>query len=92
MSERQNGVQWVHVAGNNTGLADRYDPWAASCDGDLDSGFGWTSPRKAVDALARWAPRDGRVLDAGPGTGLVGELRHGLGYQTGAYPVRRKVP
>ena len=77
----ENVVQWVYSSTNNTELADRYDEWAGSYDKDLDTDFGWLSPRKAVEAFAGLVPRNGRVLDAGAGTGLVGELLHGLGYE-----------
>ena len=77
----ENVVQWVYSSQNNTELADRYDEWAGSYDKDLDTDFGWLSPRKAVEAFAELVPRNGRVLDAGAGTGLVGELLHGLGYE-----------
>ncbi len=81
MSEKpENVVQWVYSSKDNTELAERYDEWAASYDRDLDTAFGWSSPRRAVDVFVRLAPGTGRVLDAGAGTGIVGELLHEAGY------------
>ena len=66
MSEKPaNVVQWVYAAKNNTELEERYDEWAGSYDLDLDTDFGWLSPRRAVDAFAKRVPRHARVLDAG---------------------------
>ena len=76
-----NVVQWVYAAKNNTELEERYDEWAGSYDRDLDTDFGWLSPRRAVDALAKRVPRHARVLDAGAGTGIVGELLHEVGFE-----------
>ena len=82
MSEKPaNVVQWVYAAKNNTELEERYDEWAGSYDRDLDTDFGWLSPRRAVDALAKRVPRHARVLDAGAGTGIVGELLHEVGFE-----------
>ena len=80
-SKRHNMVQWVYSSKNNTELAQRYDEWAASYDRDLDRDFGWSSPRKVVNALAKRVVSGARVLDAGAGTGIVGELLHEMGIE-----------
>ena len=76
----QNRVQWVYSSQNNRELAERYDQWASEYDSDLAEQFGWIAPRKAADVLARYVPKDARILDAGAGTGLVGECLAALGY------------
>ena len=81
MEESQNRVQWVYSSANNQELAERYDQWAADYDQDLDEDFGWVSPRRTAEVLARHVPRNAKILDAGAGTGLVGEELGRLGYQ-----------
>jgi SAM-dependent methyltransferase len=58
-------------------LAERYDELAPSYDDALDTDI---SPRRAADVLARHCPGDGRILDAGCGTGRVGQVLRELGY------------
>ena len=77
----QNRVQWVYSSRNNRELAERYDQWAKGYDRDLDQDFGYNGPQRAAEVFARYAPLDARVLDAGAGTGLVGQALHDLGYQ-----------
>ena len=77
----ENVIQWIYSSKNNTELAERYDEWAGSYDKDLHTDFGWLSPRRAVDAFAKRVPRHARVLDAGAGTGIVGELLHEVGFE-----------
>ena len=78
--EQQNRVQWVYASTNNQELEERYDQWAKDYDGDLDQDFGWICPLRGAEALARHAPSDASVLDAGAGTGLVGEILAGMGF------------
>ncbi len=59
-------------------LAQRYDDLALSYDHALSTDV---SPQRAVDVLARHCARDDRILDAGCGTGKVGEILHASGYQ-----------
>jgi SAM-dependent methyltransferase len=77
--ERRDKVQWIYSSRNNKELAERYDQWAKEYDADLNEEFGWTGPQRAVDFFIKHVSQDARVLDAGAGTGLVGELlaRHG---------------
>ena len=81
MEESQNRVQWVYSSTNNQELEERYDQWAADYDKDLDEDFGWVSPRFTAEVLARNVPAGAKILDAGAGTGLVGEELGRLGYQ-----------
>lgn len=78
--EEQNRVQWVYSARNNQDLAERYDAWASGYDSELAEKFGWAGPQKAADVFSRHVAKDARVLDAGAGTGLVGQHLAGLGY------------
>ena len=78
--EEQNKVQWVYSARNNQELAERYDEWASDYDSELAEKFGWVGPQKAAEVFSRHVPKDAKVLDAGAGTGLVGQCLTGLGY------------
>ena len=76
----ENKVQWVYSARNNYELADRYDQWAKDYDRDLAEDFGWSGPLRASQAFAQHVATEGRVLDAGAGTGLVDQILFGMGY------------
>lgn len=77
----QNRVQWVYAARNEQELEERYDQWAAEYDGDLAADFGWLSPQRTADTLAKYVDREAVILDAGAGTGLVGQCLYDLGYR-----------
>ena len=79
--KRQERVQWIYSSKDNKELADRYDQWAKDYDTDLDEGFGWLGPQRAVDYFVKYVPKDARILDAGAGTGLCGELLAKEGYK-----------
>ncbi len=74
-------VRWVYSSQNEQELEERYDQWAEEYDVDLDRDFGWISPQRTAEYLAKHVPTDGTILDAGAGTGLVGECLHRLGYR-----------
>ncbi len=78
--QEQNLIQWIYSARDNPELEERYDQWAASYDQDLDADYGWLGPQKSAETLARYVPKNARILDAGAGTGLVGRFLHELGY------------
>lgn len=74
----------VHVkilsAQSTDALMSVYDDWADRYETELLDDWGYTSPKMAVTLLQRYADIDGStVLDAGCGTGLVGELLVGAG-------------
>lgn len=61
-------------------LAAVYDRWSAGYD-DHMAGLGYRHPAVCVSLLARYVPTgQGRVLDAGAGTGIIGEFLVLLGY------------
>mgnify|MGYP002525484233 FL=1 len=74
-------VQWVYAATNNQELEERYDQWAAAYDKDLEEDFAWNAPQNAVQLFAEFVSSTAKVLDAGAGTGLVGEILAGLGFR-----------
>lgn len=77
---QNNRVQWVYSSQNEQELEERYDQWAEEYDADLESEYGWISPQRTSETLAKHVAADASILDAGAGTGLVGECLHQLGY------------
>ena len=80
MQQRRDRVQWVYAAKSNRELEERYDEWAGEYDRDLREEFDWIAPRVTVELFAKYVARDARILDAGVGTGLVGECLIEAGY------------
>ncbi len=78
----QNRIQWIYSSSNNQELAERYDQWANDYDKDLQQDFGWSGPKKAAEVFAVHVPKDSRILDAGAGTGLVGQCLAANGYHS----------
>ena len=81
MRERPNRVQWVYAAKNNRELQARYDEWANEYDKDLLEKFEWLAPKNTVALFTRYVAREATILDAGVGTGLVGECLIDAGYR-----------
>ncbi len=69
----------VYEARSDAELAEGYDAWAAEYEGDVSS-FGYKIPAVVTGMAGRYVDRDGRLLDAGAGTGVLGEILHLLGY------------
>ena len=81
MQDSHNRVQWVYASTTNQELEERYDQWATEYDKDLAEEFAWNAPKTAADLFAKHVPAGAKVLDAGAGTGLVGECLAELGYR-----------
>ena len=73
-------VQWVYASSNNQELAERYDQWASDYDKELEEDFAWNGPQSTASLFSKLVPKTARILDAGAGTGLVGEILSQLGY------------
>ena len=80
MQESHKRVQWVYESTSEEELEDRYDTWAVDYDRDLAKEFAWNAPQNATDVFAKHVDKAARVLDAGAGTGLVGEGLVKAGY------------
>lgn len=76
----QNKIQWIYGSKDRDELQARYDEWAADYDADLERDFGYLGPQRGADILEQYAPTNGRILDAGAGTGLVGSALKAKGY------------
>jgi predicted TPR repeat methyltransferase len=76
----QSRLDAVYGATSRAQLQDAYDKWAESYDSDM-SEVGYRHPSVALALLSRHLPAGAApILDAGAGTGLVGELLGVLGY------------
>lgn len=81
MADRKDRLARVYAAeGDPDRLIESYDQWATAYDADLHA-MGYRHPVAVAGTLARFAPDlEITILDAGCGSGLVGEALHLLGY------------
>ncbi|MBI2855303.1 MAG: class I SAM-dependent methyltransferase [Chloroflexi bacterium] len=78
---REIQVPWVHVPHSNSELQERYNLWADRYEHDMEELYGYTLPQRGAETLARHLPdMNSLILDAGSGTGLVGEALGAFGY------------
>ena len=74
-------LKWIYQAGGVKDLEGRYDLWAKEYDEDV-AGYGYKIPGVLAGFLGRYLhPIDGTLLDAGAGTGIMGEIMSLLGYK-----------
>ena len=73
-------IKWVFSSKDNQELAERYAEWSKDYDADLIDAYGWQAPQYASEFMAKYVPQNGKVLDAGAGTGLVGVCLQEKGY------------
>ena len=72
----------VYTAKNHEELMDAYKDWAADYDTDTVERFGYVAHIATADALDKvMEPKNATILDAGCGTGLVGEELIKRGYR-----------
>lgn len=82
MSDHDDILKKVYeAAGDTEALSDSYDVWSESYDADL-SAMGYRYPFMMAGTLGRFVPDLGsRILDAGCGSGMIGEAFSLLGYR-----------
>lgn len=79
-ASRERRLERVYGAESNEELRAIYDAWATEYDQDLKA-FAYSYPPVIAGLVARYvADRDAPILDAGVGTGLIGEVLAILGY------------
>jgi predicted TPR repeat methyltransferase len=70
----------VYAAKGAAEVAAKYDSWAEGYDAEM-AGLGYRHPTICLSMLTRYLPRgEGPILDAGAGTGLLGEWMAITGY------------
>jgi SAM-dependent methyltransferase len=75
-------LERVYSAAGADALASTYDEWAATYDTDMLR-IGYANPAVAAGLVGRHVrERDGNVLDAGAGTGTLGEILAIMGYRS----------
>jgi predicted TPR repeat methyltransferase len=79
-SDLQTRLDAVYGAQSAAELEAAYDAWAKSYDVDLVEKLHWNAPERTAACLAAHAHLGVCVLDAGCGTGLVGEKLAALGF------------
>lgn len=80
--DRRKRAYWVAEANGDIGQTEaRFDVWATRYDADVAGLVGWQPPFEAAAAAERYLAKDARILDAGSGTGLVGEALAARGYR-----------
>lgn len=74
-------LEQVYGAKDRTSLEAVYDQWAEDYEDDLTA-FGYKNPAVAAGLIGRHvAPGNSEILDAGCGTGMLGEILGWLGYK-----------
>jgi predicted TPR repeat methyltransferase len=80
-TDRSKHLQSVYNAKDSQEAAELYDNWAEDYEQSILS-WGYATPAVAAGFFGRYVdPREGTVLDAGAGTGMMGEVLAPLGYQ-----------
>jgi len=74
-------VDWVIRAETKEEMRRRYDLWAQSYDGDVGSYEDYLVPKEAAQVAQRVLDKDALIVDAGAGTGLVGQTLMEAGFQ-----------
>ena len=77
---REQRLEQVYAAGSTGELRAIYDDWSGQYDQDLQA-FGYSYPPAIAGLVGRYVRQlDAPILDAGAGTGIVGEVLAILGY------------
>jgi predicted TPR repeat methyltransferase len=81
VANESKGLQKVFAARNNQELTEGYDAWAERYDQDVLR-FGYKIPAIVTGLAGRYLrSAEGTILDAGAGTGILGETLKLLGYE-----------
>ncbi len=79
---KQEVLEKVYTADNHGDLMDAYQLWAGDYDSDTVEKFGYVAPIGAAKALDKFmGNHEALILDAGCGTGLVGQVLRKMGYK-----------
>lgn len=83
MSKPRQILDRIYALQNPGEAESAYDEWAVNYEHDTTQGMGYQAPTNAAERLSRLLPDQPRaeVLDAGCGTGLVGQALAGYGFE-----------
>ena len=79
--DEKDRLKWIYSSKDNRELCERYNQWAKDYDSELEEDYGWMAPQIATDFITKYVPKEARILDAGAGTGLVGQCLYHEGYR-----------
>ncbi|NER34911.1 MAG: class I SAM-dependent methyltransferase [Oscillatoria sp. SIO1A7] len=77
LEDRQNKI---YTSENSQELTDYYKQWAKDYDRELVDDCNYVAPEKVVEVLSKFVAKNAKILDAGAGTGLVGQILYDNGY------------
>jgi predicted TPR repeat methyltransferase len=72
-------LEKVYSAKSNEELEQAYDVWAERYDEDVFQ-RGYMLPAITAGYVGRNVPADGKIVDAGAGTGIIGRVLHAMGH------------
>ncbi|HDN27228.1 MAG TPA: class I SAM-dependent methyltransferase [Thioploca sp.] len=76
-------LERLYTAESPQEIAEIYSQWAKTYDEGLNEGSGYVAPQWCLKLLEKYVPsKDVRLLDAGAGTGLFGQLLQQRGYRS----------
>lgn len=78
-NSRSERVRAIYNAPSRDELSRAYDAWAAQYDADVEA-LGYVNPMVALGLCTRYVRGDRPILDAGCGTGLMGQMLALLDY------------
>ncbi|MDJ0556146.1 MAG: class I SAM-dependent methyltransferase [Microcoleaceae cyanobacterium MO_207.B10] len=73
-------VNQVYTSNNHQELTKNYDIWSDKYEQDLIRDSDYLSPDKVAYFVLKYVPKNGKILDAGAGTGLAGKQLYDYGY------------
>lgn len=76
----ENRQKKLYSSHNHQELLEQYSTWAKDYDEDLVNDCHYIAPQKVVTVISKFVSKDVKILDAGAGTGLVGEILYQNGY------------
>jgi len=80
-SDKRKRLEWIYQSKDTSDLEAKYDLWAKEYDEDV-AGYGYKIPGVIAGFLGRYLKTDNdSILDAGAGTGIMGEIMALLGYK-----------
>lgn len=74
-------LRWIYESQDQHELSHRYDEWSQEYDKHLEEELNYIAPDIGVSLLTKHIAIGARILDAGAGTGLVGERLHAAGFR-----------